>query len=596
MGKYKMKSNLIPILSFVFFLCACSSDQKNEAKKPNVIIILTDDQGWGDVSIHGNTNLQTFHIDNFANNGASFDRFYVSPVCSPTRAELLTGRYHSRGGVYGTSAGGERLDLDETTIAEVFKRAGYKTAAYGKWHNGMQPPYHPNARGFDDFYGFCSGHWGHYFSPMLEHNGELVKGKGYLTDDFTDHALSFIEESKAQPFFLYIPYNTPHSPMQAPEEYWHRQKNKDLDLFHRTPELEDTMHTKAALAMVENIDWNVGRIMKKLDKLGLIENTIVVFFTDNGPNGARWNGDMKGWKGHTDEGGVRVPLFIQWKDRIKAGTLIPQITSVMDLMPTLTDLAGIEINPEKPLDGQSLKPLLMSDSEEWEDRLIVSEWHQRVSVRSQDYRLGWGDQLFDMHNDPGQAKDVSDVYPDIKIKLLAAKQEWIDHVFGELPEKDERPFPVGHPEYSFTQLPARDGIGHGNLERSNKWPNCSFYRNWTSVNDSITWDIEVLTEGDYQVELYYTCAEKNVGTVMELRFGKESISKVINKAHDPPLYGYEYYLVPLEESPYKDFIPVHMGEIHLTAGKGLLTLKATEITGHEAIDFSLLMLHRKGFR
>jgi arylsulfatase A-like enzyme len=591
-----LKNILIQILSLGVLLSACNSGYQEAVEKPNVIIILTDDQGWGDMSIHGNTNLQTLHIDNLANNGASFDRFYVSPVCSPTRAELLTGRYHSRGGVYGTSTGGERLDLDETTIAEVFKNAGYKTAAYGKWHNGMQAPYHPNARGFDDFYGFCSGHWGHYFSPMLEHNGELVKGKGYLTDDFTDHALSFIEQSKSHPFFLYIPYNTPHSPMQAPKEYWNRQRNKSLDMFHRDPALEDTMYTKAALAMVENIDWNIGRIMKKLDKLRLTENTIVVFFTDNGPNGARWNGGMKGWKGQTDEGGVRVPLFIQWKNRIEAGTLIPQIASVMDLMPTLTDLAGIDINPEKPLDGKSLKPLLIGDSTGWKDRLIVSEWHQRISVRSQGFRLDWREQLFDMVNDPGQTIDVSNVYIIEKERLIFAKQAWIDDVFSELPEKDDRAFPVGHSDYPFTQLPARDGIGHGNLERSNKWPNCSFYRNWKSVNDSITWDIEVLTAGDYQVELYYTCAEKNLGTVMELSFGGASISKVIDKAHDPPLYGYEYYLVPLEESPYKDFIPVHMGEIHLTAGKGLLTLKATEITGHEAIDFSLLMLHRKGFR
>jgi arylsulfatase A-like enzyme len=587
-----LKSILISILALSVFFSACNNDQNDAGGKPNVIIILTDDQGWGDLSIHGNTNLQTPQIDKLATNGASFDRFYVSPVCSPTRAELLTGRYHSRCGVYGTSTGGERLDLDETTMAEVFKKAGYNTAAYGKWHNGMQPPYHPIARGFDDFYGFCSGHWGHYFSPMLEHNGRLVQGDGYLTDDFTNHAISFIEESKNHPFFLYIPYNTPHSPMQAPEEYWSRQKNKDLDMFRRDPALEDTMHTKAAMAMVENIDWNVGRIMDKLNALGLTDNTIVIFFTDNGPNGARWNDGMKGWKGHTDEGGVRVPLFIQWKDRIEAGTTVPQIASAMDLLPTLTDLTGIEFNPEKSLDGTSLKPLLFGNSGDWEDRLIVSEWHQKVSIRNQNFRLGWRDQLFDMVNDPGQTKDVSNEYPNVKETLLAAKQGWIDHVFSELPEIDERAFPVGHPDHSFTQLPARDGIGFGTLERSNKWPNCSFYRNWTSVNDSITWDIEVLTEGTYQVELYYTCAENNVGTVMELSFGKESISKVIDKPHDPPLYGFEYYMVHLRESPYKDFIPVHMGAIHLTAGKGMLTLKAQEIPGEASIDFRLLLLNR----
>ena len=180
--------------------------------KPNIVIILTDDQGWGDLGITGNTNLATPNIDAIAKNGVMFDHFYASPVCSPTRAELLTGRYFPRLGVYSTSSGGERLNLNETTIAEVFKEAGYATAAYGKWHNGMQPPYHPNARGFDDFYGFCSGHWGNYHSPMLEHNGEIVQGEGFIIDDLTNQGLDFINRNKERPFFLYLPYNTPHSP------------------------------------------------------------------------------------------------------------------------------------------------------------------------------------------------------------------------------------------------------------------------------------------------------------------------------------------------------------------------------------------------
>ena len=171
--------------------------------QPNIIIIMADDQGWGDLSYHGNKDISTPNLDALALGGASFENFYVSPVCSPTRAALLTGRYHFRSGVYGTSAGGERLNLGEQTIAEVFKQNGYKTALYGKWHSGMQYPYHPMARGFDDFYGFCSGHWGNYFTPELEANGKIVKGKGYLTDDLTQHALDFIKTNKKEPFFLY---------------------------------------------------------------------------------------------------------------------------------------------------------------------------------------------------------------------------------------------------------------------------------------------------------------------------------------------------------------------------------------------------------
>ncbi len=171
--------------------------------------------------------LETPNIDRLARSGVTFDRFFVSPVCSPTRAELLTGRYHVRGGVYSTSAGGERLDLDETTIAEIFKSAGYATAAYGKWHNGMQPPYHPNARGFDDFYGFCSGHGGNYFSPMLEHNGQIVRGNGFITDDLFDHGIRFIEEHREGPFLLYLPLNTPHSPMEVPDQWWEKLESRE---------------------------------------------------------------------------------------------------------------------------------------------------------------------------------------------------------------------------------------------------------------------------------------------------------------------------------------------------------------------------------
>ena len=246
---YQIKYCLVLL---TFALSGCSEEIADEDKStpPNIILIVTDDQGWGDLSINGNTNLSTPNIDRLSRSGASFERFYVSPVCSPTRAELLTGRYHPRGGVYSTSAGGERLDLDETTFAEVFKGAGYNTAAFGKWHNGMQYPYHPNARGFDEFYGFCSGHWGNYFSPMLEHNGELVKGNGFVIDDFTEKAMEFIESNKGDPFLVYLPYNTPHSPMQVPDQWWSKFADMELKDRHRDPDREDILHTKAALAMV----------------------------------------------------------------------------------------------------------------------------------------------------------------------------------------------------------------------------------------------------------------------------------------------------------------------------------------------------------
>jgi arylsulfatase A-like enzyme len=357
------------------------------AERPNVVVFLADDQGWGDLSVHGNTNLQTPHLDALARDGARFEHFYVCPVCSPTRAEFLTGRYHPRGGVWGVSTGGERLNLDERTIGQVFQDAGYATALFGKWHNGSQYPYHPNGRGFEEFYGFTSGHWGDYFSPPLEHNGRPVRGQDYLADDLTDHALAFVEQNRERPFFCYVAFNTPHSPMQVPDRWWDRLKDRELKLRYAGPQREDVAMTRAALAMCENLDWNVGRLLQKLDDLKLAERTVVLYFSDNGPNSWRWNGGMRGRKGSTDEGGVRAPLLVRWTGHIKPGTKVPQIAAAIDLLPSLTELAGIPIKGGKALDGASLAPLLLGRNVSWPDRPIFSHWNGAVSVRTQQHRV-----------------------------------------------------------------------------------------------------------------------------------------------------------------------------------------------------------------
>ena len=530
------------IMYFVLFtlLYSCNSNKTQQGdgeKQPNIIVILSDDQGWGDLSMNGNTNLSTPNIDKLAMSGATFNHFFVCPVCSPTRAELLTGRYHVRGGVYSTSAGGERLDLDETTIAEVFKKAGYHTAAFGKWHNGMQYPYHPNARGFDEFYGFCSGHWGNYFSPMLEHNGKIVRGNGFVIDDFTEKAMQFIEEynpcKTGEPFFVYLPYNTPHSPMQVPEKWWDKFKDKKLQLTNRDPDKENILHTKAALAMCENIDWNVGRLMAKLEELKLEENTIVIYFSDNGPNGWRWNGGMKGKKGSTDEGGVRSPLIIRWKNTIQEGIVINQIASVIDLLPTLTELAQVGYNYPKPLDGISHKQALLNQNSELPERLIFNHWKDKTSVRSQKYRLSHEGMLFDMENDPGQNKDISEEEPEIKKELMAAKEKWEKEVNSELPEKDLRTFPVGHPDFKYTQIPARDAVFNGNIQRSNRFPNCSYLTNWKDAGDEIYWDVDVIADGNFEVVIYYTCPVEDVGSEFELSFENNKLAGKITEANRP---------------------------------------------------------------
>jgi arylsulfatase A-like enzyme len=306
------------------------------AERPNVLLILTDDQGYGDISSHGNPYVKTPHMDRIAAEGARFERFFVSPLCAPTRAGLLTGRYHLRTGVHGVTRGQENLRDSEVTLAEIFRDAGYATGCFGKWHNGRHYPMHPNGQGFDEFVGFCGGHWNNYFDTELEHNGEPLRTEGYITDVLTDHALAFIESHAKGPFFCYVPYNAPHSPWQVPEAYWSR--------FQNHPDLDE--EAKCAYAMVENLDDNIGRLLAGLDARGLSEQTIVLFLTDNGANSDRFNAGMRGRKGSAHEGGTRVPLFVRWPGVIPSGTVIRPIAKHVDLFPTLRELCGLMTGDE----------------------------------------------------------------------------------------------------------------------------------------------------------------------------------------------------------------------------------------------------------
>jgi hypothetical protein len=303
---------------------------------------------------------------------------------------------------------------------------------------------------------------------------------------------------------------------------------------------------------------------------------------------------MKGRKGSTDEGGVRSPLVMQWKGTLPAGKTIPQIASLPDLLPTLTDLAGLQINPPKPLDGKSLKPLLVEEAPQWPERLLINHWNGRTSIRAQQYRLDHEDQLFDMIADPGQYRNVSDQFPEVVNQLKAAKNNFEQNALTELPQEDTRTFPVGHPDFVYTQLPARDAVATGNIQRSNRWPNCSFYTNWTSLNEEITWEVEVLEAGEFEATVYYTCAPENVGTTLALTYPSDTLTFQITEPHDPPLEGMEFDRVQRPESYVKDFKPLKTGIIHLEKGKGNLTLKATQIPGNAIIDFRLMMLKRVG--
>jgi len=404
--------------------------------------------------------------------------------------------------------------------------------------------------------------------------------------------MDFIEAHQDQPFFAYLPFNTPHSPMQMPDEWWDKFKDKELVNFGDGRSEEEIEHTKAALAFCENIDWNVGRLIKKLQDLKLEENTIIVYLSDNGPNGSRWNGKMKGRKGSTDEGGVRSPTFIQWKNTIPSGTKIETIATALDFLPTLTDLAGIPVQSKKPLDGKSIKPLLLDKNAPWDKRLIYNYWRDKLSVRSQNFRLGHEGQLFDMVNDPEQRVNVSDKFPKIYDELKAAQTNWLNRVATTLPKADTRSFPIGHPDYKNTQIPARDGHTTGQIKRSNRWPNCSYFTNWTDVNDKITWEAEVVESGDFEVILYYTCPKEDIGGTFELRFGENALQGKISEAYNPALRNIDKYRYPNGESFVKDFKPLNLGKIRMEKGKGILSLNALDIKGDMLMDFRLMMFKR----
>jgi arylsulfatase A-like enzyme len=571
---------------------------------PHVIVILADDAGWGDFSCVGNKSLSTPAIDSLARDGAVLEQFFVQPVCAPTRAELLTGRYHPRSGIRGVTRGEEKLAPNEQTIADVFRAAGYATGLFGKWHNGTQWPYHPLARGFDHFYGFTEGHWGEYFDPPMQRNTEFVRGSGYIADDITSKAIEFLQprlrDATIAPVFCLIAFNTPHSPMCVPDADFHRFADRDLAQRGLQPDQEDPAFTRAALAMVANLDHNISRVLAAIDAADASRDTIVLFFSDNGPNNARWCGGMRGRKGSTDEGGVRSFCCLRFAGRIPAATRLSPITGAIDLLPTLAGLAGIDHTPTHPLDGVNLSPLLdlqqaataagESLKARLTDRHIISTFRGRVSVRTNRFRLDHEGRLYDMQADLGQTQDLATQQLEEAKRLQAIATSFRDTVLNALPEPTTERFPVGAAGAPLTELPARDGHGEGKVVHSGRAPNCSFFTGWTNRTDAISWDVEVHRPGRYAAELWYTCPAADVGSTIELCFGDRRMTASIGPAWDPPSNTGEDRVPREAESYAKPFRPLLLGEIELPAGSGQLRLRATDIPGKVVADVRRLVL------
>lgn len=451
------------VLSFaLYFLLSPLSVVKAadlSGSKPNIILVITDDQGYGPVGKHDHPWIQTPSMDRMYEQSTRFTRFLVAPTCAPTRSALMTGRHPMRNGVTHTILERERMTLNATTLPQVLKRVGYSSGIFGKWHLGDEDEYQPHNRGFEEAFIHGAGGIGQaydcscadapgnkYFDPAIKHNGSFVKTKGFCTDIFFTAALGWIKQVKDrdEPFFAYIATNAPHGPFIAPD----KNKQRFLDLGFT--------ETQAGFyGMIENIDENFGRLLDKVEEWNLTEDTVVIFMSDNGMTGGGsgrlgkpigktpdgevmfpYNANMKGLKGSADEGGVRVPFFIRWDGKIKPGQNVDRIAAHIDLFPTLVSLAGAS-GPEDQVEGRSLLPLIANPKADWKGRLLFTHkgrWKTGVdpnehkwkdfSIRNQRYRLVGRELLFDMKEDPGQTTNVASEHPEIVERLLKRYDQW----------------------------------------------------------------------------------------------------------------------------------------------------------------------------
>jgi arylsulfatase A-like enzyme len=577
----------------VFAMTTTPAWSAQPRRAPNVLLILTDDQGYGDIRAHGNDKIDTPVLDRLAAQGARLDRFYVSAVCAPTRASLLTGRYALRTGVHGVTRNAETMRATEVTLAHLFRAAGYRTACFGKWHNGAHFPHHPNGRGFDEFVGFCGGHWNNYFDAMLERDGKPLPTKGYITDVLTDHALDFMGRARDKPFLCYVAFNAPHAPWQVPDKFFDKYKARGFDTI-----------TACAYGMCENIDVNIGRLLARLDELKLAEDTIVIFLTDNGPNTDRYNAGMRGRKASAHEGGVRVPCFIRWPGHIRPGTRIDTIAAHIDLLPTLTQWCGVTLPKSVAPDGRSLAPLFKEQAQGWpDDRMIFTHLGKELSkggaVRTQRWRLVGKDEaweLFDMAADPGQkmnvAKANADVVKRLRDAFRASHQDVTRDGLGYLPIE------IGHAGWPTVHLPGHEALLQLDSTRppgisyngKSGWAN-DWITNWTSAAAYPYWEIDVAQAGRYEITLHYASSAKEVGSRIRVEVGGQKIEGVIQKAHDPaPLPSHDR--VPRTEVYDKIWAPLVLGAVDLPKGRTRLIVRALQIATTRAVDLKEVELRK----
>ncbi|WP_298502498.1 arylsulfatase [uncultured Maribacter sp.] len=462
----KILNKLNLFIVFLIFTGSCKESSKKEPtpeKSPNIIVIVTDDQGYGDIGCHGNAVIKTPNLDNFASQSLELTNFHVGTTCAPTRAGLMTGRNANRNNAWHTISGCSILLEDEETIAEVFKKNQYETAMFGKWHLGDNYPFRPEDRGFKTTFNLMGGginqtpdYWNNtYFEDTYYRNSKPEKVKGYCTDVWFNEAIEYIDKSKEKPFFMYLALNAAHSPFNVPEKY--------AEMYSDAP-LSDIQ--KRFYGMITNIDENFGKLVAHLKKEGVYDNTILVFTTDNGtaagitkgknkePN-TGYNAGLKGTKASHYDGGHRVPFFISWPNgNILQGEKINDLAAHVDMLPTLTEMAGISFNEKKPLDGTSIAGLLTGKEKAIDRMLVVDTQRNQLPekgrnscVMSTEWRLVNGKELYNTIKDPGQKEDISNAHPEKVKEMQAFYDKWWKTIvpdvrYAEIPLGDKAANPV----------------------------------------------------------------------------------------------------------------------------------------------------------
>ena len=589
----RLRPITLPLAALAIATMAAAAD-----RKPNIVLIVTDDQGWWDLGSHGNEAIETPNLDRLAAEGVELTRFYVQPVCAPTRAGLMTGRHYLRTGLYNTRFGGDTLHSGERTLAEALQEAGYRTGIFGKWHLGEYRRFHPGQRGFDEAIFFSAGHTERYWEPdALLRNGRPVSVRGHITDVLTDAASTFVRSSRDQPFFLYVAYNVPHTPLIV------------SDALHQKYSAKGVGNNDARIyGLVEQCDAAIGRLLEVIESEDLTRDTVVLFMSDNGGVSRHYRAGLRGGKGSVYEGGVLSPFFARWPGRFEAGRKTDARGSHLDLFPTLLEIAGGEASAERPLDGKSLLPLLKGETDESPHDRLVHIWDRhapsiesRWAIAGPRYKLV-GNELYDLKSDPGEQRDISGQEPEVAASLRREFTEWLaDVTAGKTFEPI--PIPVGDSledpvdllpswarhkgQHASVVMPRHRGpvppapIGNRPVEESTVYTFGAYYwdtiEGWKEPGESVAWKIDVAEAGEYEVSLVYGCDLVDAG-------GRFAVS-----AGGSELQG------TVRSTPGRTFFEPHpVGTLRLPAGVTELRVRVVASEGRDLMALNRVRIGTTG--